>query len=239
MSFAEALTITRVTAVSDVPNTVQLAPFTESQAAEIVPVGIGDQAFEYLSRAEVQRYTAHPGQVLNEFANGSRAASWGVHADGELVGFAALRAARYTRAELFLAPEFRGHGIGELALAGVLRAGLAPRYLVGHDPTAWGGMPAHITAEIHRDNEVAKLLFNTFGFKYVCKRPATGDLLHRVSIYELPSVAAAGAVDTGKRYDAGQAVKHARARLQEDFIITAHGRSHLPKNLDYMVRPHP
>jgi GNAT superfamily N-acetyltransferase len=232
MSFAEAISVERLEPLPGVPNAARLAPFTVEQAATLVPVSPDDPALDMLSSVEQRRYSGHHLPFFVGYADGFGAATWGVHIDEQLVGVTTIRNALQPRVELFLAQEARNQHIGELALAGVIRATFAPGYLQSQSRAVWPRTPWHMRAEIPRGNEAAKRLFTRFGFVYAAHAHAEGEPGFRVNLYD----AYCGVVPQAANSSVNRGVRQAHYRLS-GFAVAAEGRARIPKYPDHMLAP--
>jgi GNAT superfamily N-acetyltransferase len=235
--FGEAIDITRVRPLPDKPNTpeqVLLVPFDAQQAAEIVPAAPDDLALAHLSAPVRQTYTGSPQQLYEKAAGGYGSVTWGVRVPGEgLAGAATVRSAYDTQVNLFLTPQFRGRGVGELALAGVISAALAPGYLSARGDAPWQRTPSSLVAEVHNDNIAAEKLLRGFGFTYRSYRGAMGDSSFRVRVFGLNNF-----IQHSPRMEVdNQGVRLAHAVLRDDFAVKACGNIEIPYPPRRMLQP--
>jgi RimJ/RimL family protein N-acetyltransferase len=148
------------------PDQVALQPLTSQEVSTILPFEAGDPALGFVPERLVTLLT-HPGEYVQSVES-QQAIAWGIHSDGRLAGLASVYPApggSMVELTTFLAPDFRGVGIGKLAAAGVIRA-VFKRGLLRRSSDAYASRLSAIESVIHRENWPSRKVARDAGFVY-------------------------------------------------------------------------
>jgi RimJ/RimL family protein N-acetyltransferase len=215
------------------PSQVELAPCTVGQLAKLELFSENDPAIAFVPPDEREELTSKDPEVLMGAYSGEHLLAWSVQHEGRVIGMTALASqVNGVGTELFLAPEYRRRGFGELATAGLLRAIFTPRLvrsqnnLLTPDDRIWRAV-----AEITPGNIPSKRLTRRFGFTYKTHRLAAPGF--RYGIYDLYGGTFPGHAETGKRH---QGTLRAHALLSQ-YRVTSEGDVPIADAPDDLLKP--
>lgn len=228
MSFGQPISVERRVPVQGYANGVLLAPFDVDAAAKLFPVPANDPALQFMPQSVRDERTAphEPGDNLAFSGyNIHDKLAWGVYADEQLIGAAALSSTsgRNLDLDIHLGSERRLQGVDELVLAGLTRAAFTRGYVSGQNPELIENpRPWLLNAWAHRDNRGLKELLKTFGFTYASyRRLEPGFVLSRFELV--------GGVCHGVQQASAQTAATLKAaRKLSEFQVRAEGRVQIP-----------
>jgi|GEM_PF-5404692 len=232
MSLGHPITVERQNPAPNLVNQVELAPFDPTQMGALFPVAPDDPQLRFMPpsvRAErtnpdVRVPLAHyesPGQL-----------SWGMYANEQLVGAAALNKTYLGRltVDMYLLQAWRGTGCGNLAYAGIIRAAFTPGYVAAHDPSLAADMqPWVLRAYIHTGDKTTKRLAAGFGFVFTSASSLEPG--YRASAYELIGGVFRGEGNAKSRE--GTVLAYNRLK---DYKVTSHGAVRIAPDPQELLR---